>query len=1067
MGNYEPLKPQVLGHEWAPIRQESVPLDTSTEIGYTFTVDEINGTSNNDVVTTGWLISHMPTTPVVGQVPFATIYRRGEEANVGSIHRILVLPSAVTVTGATVSSGTALSALTNASDDLYITLGTGNSTVLSFFTMDSSVQNIVQNRRVLRVNLVYVASGPFAILDNVTSGIEATLQSSTDVWSFGLGSISGPLSPAETNNVSRVNFGEVNPFWNAGASPYAQSSKYPWRWEELNRMNSSTSVATRFGVGIRGCSIPTSTQPFRLSYLALELIVCDENRLFYGGTSSGDSLTYAATAFDSYTRGVNTINMRTTSFQTTGSLSPGDYTITMTLADAGDAYNRGDKPYISALRQAEELPVPAPHGVLITRWQDPDGLSEDIGAGLLNPKYYFAGDPPTYSSYDVLPGIDILRAGGSNSINITAPHTYNIQVPAIVYTNTYAEQIIINDAQGPSISYPWVRFYARRFGNLSRTLRIRSVTGGTYGYSATIDQDTFDALPEIVDGWREVTLRFESPTPSFQNNGSLTQWRFDTINGNVSIQNRWEVLAGYTDGLDGVPSYGQTTANATFNNISRPPGTEVTNANTDITLMFAQDMPAVTGFAVSTATQSVTGVSLECFSPLECIPTGIYYNQLTWSAGNLICDTFSRSVTGFGTADTGQLYSVTGTGSPAVTGGYGTFTFTSAGSGSAVIPSVQLNSPEVYVELSFTNTPTSGTASAYLGGIILNSVSNTAQYRMLLIANANGSITLRADLIAGGTTILESFTPTNLTYTANQVYKMRVLNDQGSLRIRVWEDGTDEPGVWFINNVDNTYPIGAVGMYTAVSGTGAYPVTTKFDNFIASEMVYAGTTYELQRYDDIDTTWRTIMISNGQCPISFNDYEARTGVTSYYRIRRLNALRFPGPWSSTVSNTLPAAGVSGISDGNSVLIFTSNEVQSGSRNLAYVMVWDNAVTEDFAFPEAGTVDLQTVYGRDYAIAFRPTERGGERFSRVLLVNNALISQDQLRAGFRSLRDLAWDDLSYVCVRNELGDKWLATVLVPSGSIQGGRRKFLARVDVIEVTDTPSQVVLDSIILGGE
>lgn len=1065
MGNYEPLSPQVLGHEWSPIRQESVPLDPGTEIGYTFTIDEFNGTNNNDVATIQWLLSHMPTTPVTGQVPFASIYRRGDEVNVGAINRITIGVSSVSVTGAAVSSGSATTALTNASDDLYITLGTGNSSILSFFNMNIDVQNAVQNRRVLRANLLYTASGPFAELDNVTSGIEATLQSNTDTWSFGLGSITGPLNPNETNQILRVNLGEVNPFWNSGASPYAQSAKYPWRWEELNFMNSSTPIATRFGIAIRGRNIPSTTQPFRVSFVALELILCDENRLFYGGTASGDTLTAPATAFDSYIAGVNVINMRTTSFQTTGSLSPGDYTITMTLADAGDIYNRGDKPRISALRQVEELPVPAPHGILITRWQDPGGDIEDLGTGLLYPQYYFAGEAPSLSRYDILPGIDIMRGVGT-PVNITAPHTYAIQVPASVYTNTYAEQIIINDAQGTSVSYPWVRFYARRFGDVSRTLRIRSVTSNTYNYSATIDQKTFDALPEIIDGWREVTLRFDAPTPSFQNNGSNTQWRWDTINGNVSVQDRWEILAGYTDSLSGTPSYGQTIAFATFNNIARPPTVELSNANTDATLMFAQDMPAVTGFGVTTAVQPITGVGIECYSPLECIPTGIYYNELTWSPGNFICDTFSRAITGFGASDTNQLYAVTGTGSAYVDGTHGIFTFVTSGNECATIPSVQLSSPEAYVELSFTGTPTSGTASTYIGGIILNSINSSAEYRMLLVVNANRTITIRVDVVSGGVTTLESFTLPNILYVPNQVYKIRVRNDQGSLRMRVWEDGTPEPGVWHINTTDSTYTIGIVGLYASVTGSGEFPALVAYDNFIASEMLHASSTYELQRYDDIDTEWRTIMVSSGQCPITFNDYEARTGVTSYYRIRRVNALRFPGPWSSIISNTLPSAGVAGIGDGNSVLIFTSNEVQDGSRNLAYVMIWDNNVTEDFTFPESNTVELQPVYGRDYVIAFRPTERGGERFSRALLVNNALVSHDRLRAGFRSLRDLAWDDLSYVCVRNELSDRWLSTIIVPSGSIQGGRRKFIARVDVIEVTDSPTQVLLDSITLGG-
>lgn len=1065
MGNYEPLKPQVLGMEWAPVRQESILLDGSVELGYSFSV---NTAVNSDVVTARWMLSHFPTTPVVGQVPFVTIYRRGEETNIGSIHRVTVPVASVSTTGATISSGTSTAALTSASDDLYLTMRPGNSRVLANFTLTGDLQNALQNRRILKVNLLYVMSGPFAELDNVSSGFEAALESSTDIWSYGLGSITGPPTPSQTSEVSRVSFGEVNPFWNAGASPYAQSAKYPWRWEELDRLRTGTAAANRYAVSIRGTNIPTTTQSFRLTYMALEIVFCEENRLFYGGASMGDSLAVASTAFDAYSTS-NDILLRTTSFQTTGSLQPGTYTATITLADAGVIYNRGDKPRVSALRQAEELPTPGTQGVLITRWQDPEGLAEDVGTSLLLPKYYFAGDVPTQESYDVLPGIDILRGAGS-PINITAPHTYAVQIPARVYTDTYAEQLIINDSQAPVVYYPWVRFYARRFGDVSRTLQLRNVTAGSYGYTVSIDQDTFDALPEIVDGWREVTLYFDSATPSFQNNGSTQTWRWETINGNVNVQNRWEVLGAYTNSLSGEPTYGQITAYATFNNVSRAPGVELSNVNTDMTLMFSQEMPLVTGFGVTTASQAVTGVTINCYSPPECIPTGIYYNHLTWSAGNFICDTFSRSAIGsWGIADTGQSYSVTGTGSAthSVDGSYGEVTHTATGTSTAYIPSVVLNNPRLYTEISFSSTPASGTASKFAAGFVMQYQNTLNHYRFLLVVNSDRTLSIRLDLVFSLTSTIATTTVPNIVFVPGQIYRFLAQYDQGTINAKVWEDGTPEPGAWHFSGGDSNLQLGNVGLYTAVTGTGSYPVTVEFDNFVASELVYSDGHFELQRSDDFDTTWQTIMMSDGQCPISFNDYEARVGVTSYYRIRRVNELRFPGPWSATVSNTLTSPGVAGVESATGVLIFTTNEVQSGERNLAHVMVWDQNVTEDFSYPEAGTVQLQTMYERDYAVAFRPTERGGERFSRMLLVNNAVIPISRLQTGFTSLRDMAWDDVSYICVRNELGDRWLAAVIVPSGSIQGGRRKLLSRVDIIEVTDVPSQVEVDSISIGGD
>jgi hypothetical protein len=141
-----------------------------------------------------------------------------------------------------------------------------------------------------------------------------------------------------------------------------------------------------------------------------------------------------------------------------------------------------------------------------------------------------------------------------------------------------------------------------------------------------------------------------------------------------------------------------------------------------------------------------------------------------------------------------------------------------------------------------------------------------------------------------------------------------------------------------------------------------------------------------------------------------------------------------------------------------LLIFTSNEEQDGSINLAYSNAWESGqrVEENFVFPEAGFVQLQAMYNRDFFVAFRPLERGGEQFNRTILVQAAAISPETL-ADFTGLRDMAWANVSYICVRDEEGNRWFATVLVPGGRVLRDRRLYLAPVDVIEVTDTPSPV----------
>jgi hypothetical protein len=214
--------------------------------------------------------------------------------------------------------------------------------------------------------------------------------------------------------------------------------------------------------------------------------------------------------------------------------------------------------------------------------------------------------------------------------------------------------------------------------------------------------------------------------------------------------------------------------------------------------------------------------------------------------------------------------------------------------------------------------------------------------------------------------------------------------------------------------------------------------------------------FELQRFDEA-TDWQTIMSATDPTITGFSDFEARVGTASVYRIRVLNLYRFAGAWSDQVTGTVTGSGVTVqcATDPAGVLIFTSNSNQSGTSNLAYVSQFDRAVEEAFSFNEAGTRSLRRHYRRDYQTAYRPTERGGESFSRSMLIQGAAGALPNM-GNMHSLRDMAWADLPYVCVRDDLGNRWLANVNVPAGVISQ-RSLYLATVDITEVTATPTEV----------
>lgn len=295
------------------------------------------------------------------------------------------------------------------------------------------------------------------------------------------------------------------------------------------------------------------------------------------------------------------------------------------------------------------------------------------------------------------------------------------------------------------------------------------------------------------------------------------------------------------------------------------------------------------------------------------------------------------------------------------------------------------------------------------------------------------------------------------TYTADSTWNVRFQVFGVTLKAKVWEDGEDEPTDWMITGEDNNLTAGGVGVrtYFYPANTNTFPYELAWNYLIVNPALNFG--YELQRMDTVETDWQTIMLSSSPLIGVFNDFEARIGVETCYRIRAVNDYDFYSDWVEIGCITIEEPGVVIGCEGGHILTFTSNERQDGSINLAYSSVWyEQRVEETFTFPEAGFVTLQPMYDRDFFVAFRPTERGGETFNRTVLVQAAAIDPETL-GDFRSLRDMAWEDVNYICVRDEDGNRWFASVGVPSGRVLNSRRLYLAPVQIVEVTDTPTPV----------
>lgn len=1023
MGIYNPHVPYILGNEWVPIRDARYTPDNITERGYTFTLNHAAL-----AVSGGFGINDQPGVTNETCV-FVAVYPDGTEDLTGPVRSVLIPPSQVTTVnpGPTTYSGSLIADPGNTQS--YISVVQGQTALINFNT--PAFIQALSGKRILGMNLRYIIRGDPVVLRFSSFIYARSVSASAEIFDIRQGIDGVPaITPGQfpaSPEVSNLRLSWLNPFWRGAFTPI---NTFPWRYPELLLLHEGTAAASRLHIGFTASSTggtvtPTFTDSL-LQYAALEVFYCEEKRVLYGGNRNMLNFPFVQPA------GKNLVPLLTPQFTAPSALAAGRYVITHTFEQVNSSVIFGNPPTVTALRQLYELPTQ--QGRLISKTLD------------LNDEF-------TSEASDILPQITLHTAAAI----VTGTHPYGTQIAAPVYGTTIADQSIFDELIGiPATQYPQVRFYARRFGDTTAPLVITGIEGGqTESVSITVEE--FDALPEIVDGWREVTLRFTT-APTFPTVVMAPDWRWSAAGENVS--NQWQILGANGPSLTGAQSTGPATYEPFFGGSAaltwQSPtvsGAAVIDPVTDATLMFSQDPPAVTGFALSTCSQAITGITEYCGLPNGCIATEIYGNQLSWNNG-VICDTFSRTVTGsWGAADTGQSWlTVTGSASNfGVTDGDGRITHIAANTSFAQ----RIASPSADVDAAITVcVPALAVGGDFTTQLKVRYTDVSNYYALSATFKASTGVVelLLSKVVVGVTTSLVGAS-LPVPYTADACIRLHVRAVGTMLQGTAWRVNEEpEPG-WILSTFDSSLTAaGSIEVVNTVASgsTNTFPLTFKFDDFNALRADMAGGFYEVQRWDEVDNAWSTILDTANLCVTGMCDFEARVGVESIYRMRMRNILDFAGPWVSG-AGTIAAPGVALTGDGNSLLIFTSNK--SPASNLAYTMQFENKPIETFVFPEADRVVLQHMYGRDFPVAFHPLEREGERFTRTILVNAAAIPLPSL-GNVRNLRDLAWADLPYVCVRDELGNRWYANVQVPSVDVHSNREIYLAQIRVAEVASIP-------------
>lgn len=1027
MGNYNPHAPYIIGQEWVPIRNAHYVPDGVTERGYTFNLDAVTVP-----VSGAFYVNEMPGNILASACDFISVYPSGREMLTGPVKRVRIPASAVSVDNpGSIDITAGVGALRNPEDSEQIIFSpdTGINSRLRVSFDTSTYAEILLNKRIVDVRVRYQL---------ISFNLGNASRFSISIRDASLSSISFPqltemTSTTEMARVSTLSITELNPFWDTAVLARGQRTILPWRFQELNRFRSGASPALNITI-----SNNATEASVVLGFMDLEVLYCEETRILYGGFKTYDTQISNTPAIvtEAYNIGAIAAQLYSpTTFTPGATLSAGKYVVTIYHRDLSSLSVLQGAPRLHALRQYYAMPDQIGRIVRQTTTIDEAFSAEDT---------------------DVLTEITL----HTSSQIVTGVHPYGTQYGAPVHVNRTATQEI-EDNPGTSAQYPQVRFYARRYGNTTVPLTLADAATGNSTVSISVTD--FDALDEIVDGWREVNLRFTTP-PTFPPTTDDVDWRWSAANELVG--NQWQIMVA--SGPSGSWQPNPTAAATGPATYWAPLGSQdaliwqsptisggVLDTTSDAVLIFSQDPPTVTGFAVTTQSQELD-TPLDCASS-GCIPTGLSYNHLSWNMG-VICDAYSTPVTGgWGETDTDQPWEVfNGVANQfGKVDGVGQMTHLAVNTSDG-IKVTGVNLQDVQVAASFIPTVVS-TGDDIRCEVVARRQDANNYYAARVRFETNNALGFDVfKVVAGAFTTLFQITVPNLIYAATSPTRLVFRVIGSNLRAQIYNADHPEYVYTTPTIVDGSITAAgevAVQSFVTPGNTNAMPLTMQVDDFEAELASLVDASYEIQRYDAITAEWQTIMLSSSVCPISFDDYEARIGVESQYRMRVLNPLDFAGPWV-TASATIPAPGVTIAGSSSSLLVFTTNE--QPSSNLAYVMQFEGQPVETFSFPEADTVSLQRLFGRDFFLAVRPLERGGERFSRVILVNNAAIPLPSL-ANFRGLRDLAWADVSYVCVRDELGNRWFATVIVPEGSVRGDRKIYMAQIDVIQVTNTPSQV----------
>lgn len=592
MAVYDTYKPFVIGNQFAPLVENETILDTGSEVGYKFVATEASGAPNSGG-TWVWAVTEAPPPGLPNRSEIVCrLYDSAALTSYVPLKKVRIICTAAT--GGAIGGGAATryEAVQNPTDGKYIRLtGASQTARLWFDTHTAGIGSLfnVWSTEIVDVSVVYSVSGPFATATTNTMSLGMERQTGP-VKRYMDYLVTGPAASSSITEIKRSRFGELCPFWSDAVNPNTSYIRGPWVYKGVHDVglyalssHGTDNVAVFFETGA------SAAGDFDIQYVALDVTYRENSELLgvggfdlSGGMDIAEGLyAYrcpimpADTPWNFGGGGITLFNL----------IEGRSYIITMSRAYSGSVSVSSPVSLPMTMLNTISPTVPGLTGVRVTK---------PIAIGAM-PVYEETTSYPSIVLFDITPtawATDLIPA----NVNPCC-HTYEQQTPQQIHDSGYffAEQVIPDDT---AATFSWVTFYARASESVDGALYLSQTDGAVtfLGPEATISYDDFMLLPEIVDGWRKVTIPIVPPAV-LAGTGGDTYWQFWSSSDLLRI---WEVLgatANHTLKATGTSSGAVGTYYGEAAQCYDVTGTY--NYPLDMTITLSQDMSPVSTFAVS------------------------------------------------------------------------------------------------------------------------------------------------------------------------------------------------------------------------------------------------------------------------------------------------------------------------------------------------------------------------------------------------------------------------------------------------------------------------------------